>query len=351
MEEKKKIEIKFDHNLEEQKRPKVEVELEKGKKEVFNLDQLKSGGYIRQRQKDLFTVRLRCPGGRVPFSKLKKIAEVAPKYSKKDYVHISVRQSIEIPYVDYKDFAALSEELKEAGQKVASCGPRVRVPTACSGCEYNPNGLVDVQKLCAEIDQKYFGIQCNHKFKISLSGCPIDCFRTNEMDLGFQGAVEPLWDEEACTGCRICGYACKEGAITNDPKTGKPTIDRRKCLYCADCIRACPTNSWKEGKKGLVVRVGGRHGRHPVNASVIAVLLPEEKMGEVIEKVIEWYNIIGKGKGRIRIGDFLMKKWPDFLEFIKPVLGEYRVENPKRPEFIKIHSFQTEWQPEPIIEV
>ena len=112
MEEKKKIEIKFDHNLEEQKRPKVEVELEKGKKEVFNLDQLKSGGYIRQRQKDLFTVRLRCPGGRVPFSKLKKIAEVAPKYSKKDYVHISVRQSIEIPYVDYKDFATLSEELK-----------------------------------------------------------------------------------------------------------------------------------------------------------------------------------------------------------------------------------------------
>ncbi|HLD82348.1 MAG TPA: 4Fe-4S dicluster domain-containing protein, partial [Candidatus Omnitrophota bacterium] len=302
------------------------------------------------RQKDLFTVRLRCPGGRVTFEKLKKIAEVGPKYSQKDYVHISVRQSIEIPYVNYKDFAQLSAELQPVGQKVASCGPRVRVPTACSGCEYNPNGLVDVQKLCAEIDQKYFGIQCNHKFKISLSGCPIDCFRTNEMDLGFQGAVEPLLDEEACTGCRICGYACKEGAITNDPKTGKPTIDRRKCLYCADCIRACPTNSWKEGKKGLVVRVGGRHGRHPVNASVIAVLLPEEKMGEVIEKVIEWYNIIGKGKGRIRIGDFLMKKWPDFVEFIQPVLAEFAVKNPKRPEFIKIHSFQTEWQPEPIIE-
>ena len=128
MEEKKKdkkIEIKYDHNLEEQRRQKVEAELEKGKKEVFDLDQLKSGGYIRQRQKDLFTVRLRCPGGRVPLKKLKKIAEVAPKYSKKDYVHISVRQSIEIPYVDYKDFAKLAEELKEVDQKVASCGPRV----------------------------------------------------------------------------------------------------------------------------------------------------------------------------------------------------------------------------------
>src|SRR3990167_6965346 len=116
---KKEIDIKYDRHLEEQKRAKVEVELEKGKKEVFNLDQLKSGGYIRQRQKDLFTVRLRCPGGRVSFEKLKKIAELAPKYSEKDYVHISVRQSIEIPYVNYQDFSQLSEELNEAGQKVA----------------------------------------------------------------------------------------------------------------------------------------------------------------------------------------------------------------------------------------
>ena len=347
----KNVEIKYDRNLQEQKRGKIEVELEKGKKEVFNLDQLKSGGFIRQRQKDLFTVRLRCPGGRVTFEKLKKIAEVGPKYSKDNYVHISVRQSIEIPYVNYKDFAQLAEELKEVGQKVASCGARVRVPTACSGCEYNPNGLVDVQKLCQQIDQKYFGIQCNHKFKISLSGCPIDCFRTNEMDLGFQGAIEPVWNEETCTGCRICGYACKEGAITNDPQTGKPAIDRSKCLYCADCIRACPTNSWQEGKKGLVVRVGGRHGRHPVNGSVIAILMPEEKMGEVIEKVIGWYNDRAKGKGRIRIGDVLREKWLDFVNFMQPVLGEYAVRNPHKPEYIKIHSFQTEWMPpEPVIE-
>src|SRR3989339_1133611 len=109
MEKKKDREIKYDHNLEEERRGKVEAELEKGKKEVFNLDQLKSGGYIRQRQKDLFTVRLRCPGGRVPLAKLKKIAEIAPKYSKSDYVHISVRQSIEIPYVHYNDFAKLRE--------------------------------------------------------------------------------------------------------------------------------------------------------------------------------------------------------------------------------------------------
>ena len=341
----KAIEIKYDHNLEEQKRSKVEAELQQGQKQVFNLDQLKSGGYIRQRQKDLFTVRMRCPGGKVSLDKLAKIAEVGKKYSKQNYVHISVRQSVEIPYVHYRDFAALADELKEVGQAIASCGPRVRVPTACAGCEYNPNGLIDVQKLCQMVDQKYFGIQCNHKFKISFSGCPIDCFRTNEMDLGFQGAVEPVWDEPSCTGCRICGYACKEGAIVNDEETGKPTIDRSKCLYCADCIRACPTSSWREGRKGLVVRVGGRHGRHPMGGSVIAVFLPEDRVGPVIERVIEWYNDRGQGAGRVRIGDILRANWPEFVTFMEPTLGEYAVENPTRPECNRIHTYQSGWMP------
>ena len=66
-------------------------------------------------------------------------------------------------------------------------------------------------------------------------------------------------------------------------------------------------------------------------------------MGQVIEKVIEWYNDRGKGKGRVRIGDILMERWNDFVEFMKPALGEYAVKSPKKPEFIKIHTYQTEW--------
>ena len=123
----------------------------------LNLAEMKSGGLIKQRQKDLFTVRLRVPGGRLSLEKMKKIVEVAEKYGA-DYVHLSVRQSVEIPYVNIKDIDNLRKELEEFGQKIASCGPRVRVPTACSGCEYNPNGLMDVQKWCMAIDEKFFGL-------------------------------------------------------------------------------------------------------------------------------------------------------------------------------------------------
>ena len=156
----------------EDKDNKINVDTQiEGKTGTIDFNLLKSGGLIKQRQKDMFTVRLRCPGGRVPLSKLEKIVGVAKKYAG-DYGHLACRQSIELPYVDYRNFKVIYEELGEADQKVASCGPRVRVPTACSGCEYNPNGLTDTQKMVRIVDGKFFGHELAHKFKISFSGCP-----------------------------------------------------------------------------------------------------------------------------------------------------------------------------------
>lgn len=319
----------------EDKKHEVEVDIPvEGAKGVVDFDKLKSGGLIKQRQKDMFTVRCRCPGGRVPVEKLKKMVEVAEKVSRQNYVHMSFRQSVEVPYIHYKDFGKVVEILGEADAKVASCGPRVRVPTACSGCEYNPNGLMDTQKMAKLVDEKYFGIQCNHKFKISFSGCPIDCARTHEMDLAFQGAIMPVWDQEPCTACGICAAACMEGAITAHPETNEPVYHEEKCLYCADCIRACPTGAWGDGKIGWLARAGGRHGRHPVNGKIFARFITDEMVGPVIEKVLEWYHKAGEGKGRIRISTFLMEDgaMKDFVAHMADTLGEYAEKNPKAPE-------------------
>ena len=140
----------------EDKGNKVSVDAQiEGKVGEIDFNTLKSGGLIKQKQKDMFTVRLRCPGGRVPLTNLEKILEVAKKHAG-DYVHLSFRQSIELPYVDYRSFKTIYEELAELDQKIASCGPRVRVPTACSGCEYNPNGLMDTQKMVKLEDERFF---------------------------------------------------------------------------------------------------------------------------------------------------------------------------------------------------
>ncbi len=316
---------------------KVDTKIE-GKVGEIDFNTLKSGGLIKQRQKDMFTVRLRCPGGRVPLSKLEKVVQVAKKYAG-DYIHLSFRQSLELPYVNYKNFKAIYEELSERDQKVASCGARVRVPTACSGCEYNPNGLMDTQKMAALVDEKFFGADMPHKFKISFSGCPIDCARTNENDLGFQGAVNPEWEEETCVGCRICSKACREGAIVSDVETGKPIYDPEKCLYCGDCIRACPTNSWGEKTKGWVARVGGRHGRHPISGHIIAEFIQDEDVPKFIETVIKWYGEHGKPYGRTRIGALLQipKEWDSFIATLREKLQDKIKSNPKPPTKNEIH--------------
>lgn len=286
-----------DHFIED-KTKRVDLDLENLHGKV-DFNDLKSGGFIKQRQKDLFTVRLRCPGGRLTTEKLLEISKIAHKYSKKGVIHFSYRQSLEILYVDYKEFTPLVKELEALGQKVASCGPRVRVPTACGGCEYNPNGLIDAQKMAQMVDKKFFGTPTPHKFKTSFSGCPIDCSRTNEMDLGFQGVVDPTWEQELCTGCTICAEACKEGAIESDPDTGEPIFDPLQCIYCGDCIRACPTEAWKPKRWGFTVRVGGKHGRHPMNGVEVCKFLTEDKVAEAIEKTVKWYQDNGKRFERI----------------------------------------------------
>ena len=59
---------------------------------------LKAGGFMRQKQKDMFSMRLRVVGGTVTVQQLKAIAEAAEKFGH-NYVHLTSRQGVEIPFI------------------------------------------------------------------------------------------------------------------------------------------------------------------------------------------------------------------------------------------------------------
>jgi dissimilatory sulfite reductase (desulfoviridin) alpha/beta subunit len=304
------------------------------KKTNIDLENLKSGGFIKERGKDLFTVRLRVPGGRLSISRMKKIAEVSEKYGV-EFVHLSVRQSVELIHVNFKDFDGIVKELGEGDQKVASCGARVRVPTACGGCEYNPNGLMDAQASALEVDEKMFGTPtAHHKFKISFSGCPIDCFKSAMNDVGFQGVIWPELTSEECISCGLCAKSCGEGAISMGPDN-KPVFHGDKCIYCGDCVKVCPTEAWKVNKRGYLVRVGGKGGHNPILGTIFALFLPADKVVAFITDVLAWYKEKAKGLGRTRIGDIIIKEGPDsLLGHLRGKFAGYVPENTLPPRVI-----------------
>ena len=285
---------------------------EQSEKSRIHLNKLKAGGFIKERGKDLFSVRLRVPGGRMAVSRLKKIVEVAEKYGG-EFVHLSVRQSIELVHVNFKHINDVAEDLGIVRQRIASCGARVRVPVACGGCEYNPKGLMDTQKSALEVDAKLFGIETgHHKFKVAFAGCPSDCPKSATNDVGFQGAVLPALDREVCIGCGLCVKTCTAGAIAKG-EDDKPVFAPERCIYCGDCIKVCPSEAWKAEKSGYTVRIGGKWGRNPLVGTLFATFLPGEKVVDFIYSVLAWYRKNAEGLGRIRLGDVIIRKGTDNL--------------------------------------
>ena len=69
---------------------------------------LKKGGFMRQKQKNHFSLRLGVVGGTVTAEQLAAVIETAKTYGH-GYVHLTSRQGIEIPFIQAKDVAAVKE--------------------------------------------------------------------------------------------------------------------------------------------------------------------------------------------------------------------------------------------------
>ena len=72
-------------------------------------------------------------------------------------------------------------------------------------------------------------------------------------------------------------------------------------------------------RKGWLVRVGGKHGRHPLLSYEIAQFASDEKCFPLIERTMEWYQANGDGRDRIgaAIGRLGLTKYLD--EVAKPL--------------------------------
>jgi len=266
----------------------------------FNIKELKRGGLMKQKEKDLFSLRLRIVGGFVKSEELVKLSEIANKYGK-GYIHLTTRQGVEIPNINFKDFEKVKKELAGVELQMGACGPRVRTVTACQGKECS-HGLIDCLLLAKDIDKQYFGIGgYPHKFKIGITGCPNACIKPQENDLGVMGRLKKKFIKEDCNYCGLCAQICPVEAIQVDKDNEELVFHEDKCIGCGDCVYSCPTSAWQKRQEGYRIFVGGKMGKFPkLGIEVFDFIETRDKVLEIIKKTLEFYKKFGKKNERFR---------------------------------------------------
>ncbi len=276
---------------------------------------LKKGGYIVQWDPQYFTVRLRVPAGILTSEQLIALGKIADAYGR-GRVHLTTRQGVQIPYIDFKRLGEITEELKEIGTPPGSCGPRVRNISACVGLPECPQANIDTYELAKQIDERYFGRILPTKIKIGITGCPNSCGKPQLNDIGIMGVVQPKIIDEKCNGCGICATTCKEGAIKI--LDDKAVIDYNRCIYCGECMRVCPLDADVIEKRGYTIFIGGNVGRAPRLAQKIMSFADEETIYRVIENSLKILKKEASRKerfghliDRLGIGEFLRRVLAD----------------------------------------
>ena len=264
-----------------------------------NYKELKKGGFMRQKQSDYFSMRLKCVGGHFTAEQLGTIQKVAEMYGK-GYIHLTSRQGIEIPFIHLDNINEVKEALKAGGVEVGVCGPRVRTITACQGNAICLSGLIDTQKLAKEFEKRFGGRELPHKFKFGFTGCHNNCLKAEENDIGIKGGTKPNWDAKNCIYCGVCQAVCPEKAITVDKKEKNVTIDENKCIYCGKCIKSCSVDAW-QSKSGFVISFGGLYGnRIAIGKNILPIIFDESKLYEIVETTLKFFAENAKNGERFR---------------------------------------------------
>lgn len=258
---------------------------------------LKKGGFMRQKQKNHFSLRLGVVGGTVTAEQLAAVVEVANKYGH-GYIHLTSRQGIEIPYIQLKDIDEVKAELAKGGIAPGVCGPRVRTVTACQGSVTCPNGCIDTQAIAKELNDRYFGKDLPHKFKFGVTGCQNNCLKAEENDLGIKGGMKVSWVEDRCIQCGVCEKTCRTNAITITD--GKISVDESKCNYCGRCVFACPTEAY-DAVHGYIVTFGGLFG-NTINKgeAIIPFIEDHDKLMKVCDATLNFFKENAKPSERFK---------------------------------------------------
>ena len=277
---------------------------------------LKKEGMMANIVKGHYSLRLHNVAGDFTSDQLHAIADTATKYAK-GKVHLTSRQSIEIPCMDVTALDAARDDLEANDCTTGLCGPRVRTVPACLGMTVCPWGNIDTKAIAAEIDRRYMGRVLAGKFKFAVTGCHNDCQLVEARDMGITGGVRVTWLEDPCIQCKICVRNCKHDALKLEGD--KIVVNYDNCQSCGVCVHSCPQDSWGF-ERIYTMTFGGlfKTGNVRVGREVLPPATSRKQLFRVIDATIDWYDQHADSKRMERFADTLERVgWDDFTEYVR----------------------------------
>ena len=270
-------------------------------------------GIIEGRTKDRVVLRVRSGE---PYSaeftaeQIGALADVAENYGS-GAVHITPRQTVEIPHVDRAALADAGEILARHGLYPGSSGRNLRNVTACSRwCLYNASPMSDAaRKLNSLLHRKALPGKTN----ISLSGCAFSCVRSRTSDIGVIAQSEIMITDRKCKKCTLCvkePLGCQVDAVTLTEQGVE--IDRQKCVRCGFCSGICRPGTIAARSREFTILVGGHGGLMPREAVLHSTVPSEEEAIQSVLAIVERYCALA-GDGE-RIGDLIARLGMKALE-------------------------------------
>jgi len=264
------------------------------------------------------------PGKFLPTDYLRKIIQISREYGI-GLIEAIGQTGAMVINVKSKDVAdKMIDALREAGTDVGGSGDAIRELNACVGpalCEF---ALFDTLKWFVEFrkDKRVHDAIAvpgfPYKFKIKISGCPMDCARANRADFGLIGVWKgaPEVDQELLRKKIEAGEVdpqklvanCPSGAISWDPEKKELKIDGARCKKSMHCIRAAfPAIKPGKERRVAVLVGGGSKGRYgPKLGWFVGYLKPDEvqKAIDLTFKVIEPWD--KEAMAKVRVGDYIL---------------------------------------------
>jgi len=192
------------------------------------------------------------------------IGKIARKYGVED-LHLTTRQTIELPHVDPSRLDSLLADLRKNGTPLGAEREEVVNVTACLGTRHCKFGNIDSIGLARELDKRFLGRELPVKVRIAISACPNGCTSERLNEIGITGTRKPIRDPGLCTGCGTCTFYCKEKAI--EVVDGIIVLHKDRCMECGFCIMPCPFHIIQGEDPTYKITLGGTAAATPGSAA------------------------------------------------------------------------------------